>query len=220
MRSPKPPRPPPPYVLRNLSGHSPTSINNNLSTQQQQQQSPIYAEQQNLYNTSSNNNNNNNINDSNNNYNAEGPPWTCNMCTFRNHPLLNKCEQCEMPRISGTIQITSTQFTPPPLQKMNYQKSSSSSSLSSLNSNHYATLTPDNVFLSATGHTHNPTITSVTYNGTNNNNNNNQPSNHNPNLTNDSGSHLIYAMPSLPIISPIVPTTSSFKKTHRHTPSM
>ncbi|RVE48044.1 hypothetical protein evm_007356 [Chilo suppressalis] len=25
-------------------------------------------------------------------------PWQCHMCTFRNHPLLNKCEQCEMPR--------------------------------------------------------------------------------------------------------------------------
>lgn len=26
-------------------------------------------------------------------------PWTCTACTFKNHPLLNKCEQCEVPRI-------------------------------------------------------------------------------------------------------------------------
>ncbi|KAI8439674.1 hypothetical protein MSG28_013373 [Choristoneura fumiferana] len=29
------------------------------------------------------------------------PPasWQCHMCTFRNHPLLDKCEQCDMPRV-------------------------------------------------------------------------------------------------------------------------
>lgn len=30
---------------------------------------------------------------------GDGPNWTCHVCTFRNHPLLDKCEQCEMPRI-------------------------------------------------------------------------------------------------------------------------
>ncbi|XP_045774394.1 uncharacterized protein LOC123873560 isoform X3 [Maniola jurtina] len=25
--------------------------------------------------------------------------WQCHMCTFRNHPLLDKCEECDMPRI-------------------------------------------------------------------------------------------------------------------------
>ncbi|KAF5291418.1 hypothetical protein FQR65_LT01729 [Abscondita terminalis] len=30
---------------------------------------------------------------------VEGPKWNCHMCTFQNHPLLDKCEQCEMPRI-------------------------------------------------------------------------------------------------------------------------
>ncbi|KAG8237081.1 hypothetical protein J437_LFUL005188 [Ladona fulva] len=30
---------------------------------------------------------------------GEGPNWTCSMCTFHNHPALDKCEQCEMPRI-------------------------------------------------------------------------------------------------------------------------
>nr|CAD7399843.1 unnamed protein product [Timema cristinae] len=29
----------------------------------------------------------------------EGPNWTCSKCTFRNHPLLDKCEECNMPRI-------------------------------------------------------------------------------------------------------------------------
>lgn len=29
----------------------------------------------------------------------EHPKWNCHMCTFQNHPLLDKCEQCEMPRI-------------------------------------------------------------------------------------------------------------------------
>lgn len=30
---------------------------------------------------------------------VDGPRWPCHICTFRNHPLMNKCEQCEMPRI-------------------------------------------------------------------------------------------------------------------------
>uniref|UniRef100_A0A336KM84 CSON012364 protein n=1 Tax=Culicoides sonorensis TaxID=179676 RepID=A0A336KM84_CULSO len=39
--------------------------------------------------------------------------WTCGICTFQNHPLLNKCEQCEQPRNpSGTIQITAAHFEP------------------------------------------------------------------------------------------------------------
>ncbi|XP_074030581.1 TAK1-associated binding protein 2 isoform X2 [Leptinotarsa decemlineata] len=29
----------------------------------------------------------------------EGPKWNCGICTFLNHPILDKCEQCEMPRI-------------------------------------------------------------------------------------------------------------------------
>ncbi|KAH8400803.1 hypothetical protein KR009_001069 [Drosophila setifemur] len=33
--------------------------------------------------------------------------WSCNMCTFRNHPQLNICEACENVRIKpGTIRIT------------------------------------------------------------------------------------------------------------------
>nr|XP_033805201.1 TGF-beta-activated kinase 1 and MAP3K7-binding protein 3 isoform X2 [Geotrypetes seraphini]XP_033805202.1 TGF-beta-activated kinase 1 and MAP3K7-binding protein 3 isoform X2 [Geotrypetes seraphini] len=28
----------------------------------------------------------------------EGAAWNCDSCTFLNHPLMNRCEQCEMPR--------------------------------------------------------------------------------------------------------------------------
>lgn len=30
---------------------------------------------------------------------VDGPSWVCNLCTFNNHPLMNKCEQCDMPRL-------------------------------------------------------------------------------------------------------------------------
>ncbi|CAK9833630.1 TGF-beta-activated kinase 1 and MAP3K7-binding protein 2 [Anthophora retusa] len=29
----------------------------------------------------------------------DGPSWVCRMCTFDNHPLMNNCEQCDMPRL-------------------------------------------------------------------------------------------------------------------------
>ncbi|XP_059048736.1 uncharacterized protein LOC131843966 isoform X2 [Achroia grisella] len=37
----------------------------------------------------------------NNIYTGQLPPpyWQCHMCTFRNFPLLNRCEECDMPRI-------------------------------------------------------------------------------------------------------------------------
>ncbi|XP_061719057.1 proteoglycan 4 isoform X1 [Cydia pomonella] len=37
----------------------------------------------------------------NNIYTGQRPPasWKCHMCTFLNHPLLDKCEECDMPRI-------------------------------------------------------------------------------------------------------------------------
>lgn len=39
---------------------------------------------------------------------GDGPSWTCHVCTFRNHPLLKQCEQCDMPRINlGTTSIPS-----------------------------------------------------------------------------------------------------------------
>lgn len=47
------------------------------------------------------NNDNVNVNES----------WACQMCTFLNYPLLNQCEQCDMPRIQG-IKITSSSYQP------------------------------------------------------------------------------------------------------------
>ncbi|XP_023290008.1 uncharacterized protein C6orf132 homolog isoform X2 [Orussus abietinus] len=29
----------------------------------------------------------------------DGPSWVCRLCTFDNHPLMNTCEQCNLPRI-------------------------------------------------------------------------------------------------------------------------
>lgn len=53
----------------------------------------------------------------------EGPKWNCHMCTFQNHPLLDKCEQCEMPRIlHGTKPIpasTTTATDPDPIAAFN-----------------------------------------------------------------------------------------------------
>lgn len=54
----------------------------------------------------------------------DGPSWVCRMCTFDNHPLMNKCEQCDMPRLmdhgnTGTtsgksIEDLTTSLPPPP----------------------------------------------------------------------------------------------------------
>ncbi|XP_071115421.1 TGF-beta-activated kinase 1 and MAP3K7-binding protein 2-like isoform X2 [Haliotis cracherodii] len=33
----------------------------------------------------------------------EGEQWSCSACTFLNHPALNKCECCEMPRVTTDI---------------------------------------------------------------------------------------------------------------------
>lgn len=41
----------------------------------------------------------------------DGPSWVCRMCTFDNHPLMDKCEQCDMPRLpshsTGTVNVKS-----------------------------------------------------------------------------------------------------------------
>lgn len=44
----------------------------------------------------------------------EGPKWNCHMCTFQNHPLLDKCEQCEMPRILHGTKTTAPTRPPDP----------------------------------------------------------------------------------------------------------
>lgn len=38
---------------------------------------------------------------------ADGEQWSCSACTFLNHPALNKCECCEMPRMSLTTSSSS-----------------------------------------------------------------------------------------------------------------
>ncbi|KYM98608.1 PREDICTED: TGF-beta-activated kinase 1 and MAP3K7-binding protein 2 isoform X2 [Cyphomyrmex costatus] len=35
--------------------------------------------------------------------------WVCTMCTFDNHPLMNKCEECDMPRILNHSRAGETQ---------------------------------------------------------------------------------------------------------------
>ncbi|CAH1275577.1 unnamed protein product [Diabrotica balteata] len=37
----------------------------------------------------------------------EGPKWNCELCTFLNHPILDKCEQCDFPRILHVSNFTS-----------------------------------------------------------------------------------------------------------------
>ncbi|XP_055856350.1 uncharacterized protein LOC129919488 [Episyrphus balteatus] len=41
-------------------------------------------------------------------------PWQCSMCTFQNHPLLNKCECCDNVRIlPGSVRILPSRPPPP-----------------------------------------------------------------------------------------------------------
>jgi len=50
---------------------------------------------------------------------ADGPHWTCTQCTFQNHPLLDKCETCEMPRLllgTDTCYCHPTPTKPSPTQ--------------------------------------------------------------------------------------------------------
>lgn len=92
-RSQRPPRPPPPYVLRCLSG---SMSNTGQQRHQQHQGQSDYV-----------------LDESNESIDG-GQPWTCNMCTFQNHPLLNKCEQCEMPLLatSGTVNNSENTMQP------------------------------------------------------------------------------------------------------------
>ncbi|XP_061195909.1 mitogen-activated protein kinase kinase kinase 7-interacting protein 3 homolog isoform X1 [Saccostrea echinata] len=39
---------------------------------------------------------------------GDGEPWNCSACTFLNHPALNKCECCEMPRMNTSPPTTGT----------------------------------------------------------------------------------------------------------------
>lgn len=40
---------------------------------------------------------------------SDSEAWQCHLCTFSNHPLLDKCEECEMPRILVGKPQTDTQ---------------------------------------------------------------------------------------------------------------
>ncbi|XP_025152624.1 TGF-beta-activated kinase 1 and MAP3K7-binding protein 2 isoform X2 [Harpegnathos saltator] len=46
----------------------------------------------------------------------DGPSWVCTMCTFDNHPLMNKCEECDMPRLldNGNAGMQRRVASPPP----------------------------------------------------------------------------------------------------------
>lgn len=54
--------------------------------------------------------------------------WTCSMCTFRNHSLLQICEACDLPRLQG-IQVTSSSYRPL-LQNNQMQRSVQTNSVS------------------------------------------------------------------------------------------
>lgn len=122
-RQPRPPRPPAPLNVPRSITHT---TNHNYSSNS----SSGSAHPADDYDTGTN-------------QDGGGQPWTCNMCTFQNHPLLNKCEQCDMPHLttSGTVPTTLTNpnnsfqrtqsliSTPPPirLQHMSYQQQSAQS---------------------------------------------------------------------------------------------
>lgn len=42
----------------------------------------------------------------------DGEQWSCSACTFLNHPALNKCECCEMPRMNMTSSALSSRDEP------------------------------------------------------------------------------------------------------------
>lgn len=91
-RQPRPPRPPPPRLQFHHHINDERGVNSQSSSHPQNETD-----------------NDNRIEaDDDGGGGVGGPsgsqPWFCNMCTFQNHPLLNKCEQCEMPLLttSGT----------------------------------------------------------------------------------------------------------------------
>lgn len=140
LRPQKPPRPPPPpaHIYRNLLAANQQRPHHGQH-QQHDPLSPLSVPSDPVaphYSTGMNVDNSpaTSFNNINNNNNQEGPPWTCNLCTFQNHPLLNKCEQCDNLRMighsqpqqqrqqpyhhqqqqqqTGIVQITNSQFIP------------------------------------------------------------------------------------------------------------
>jgi hypothetical protein len=65
--------------------------------------------------------------------------WSCSMCTFLNYPLLNQCEQCDMPRVHQGINITRSSFRP-----LNFENNQMQRSVSANNSSGNSTMNSDN----------------------------------------------------------------------------
>lgn len=101
----KPPRPPLPAALRTINSPQRPRVTTPLSCPTPQITYNYGPATDNININLNNNNNNNNLN------NVENEQqWTCGACTFQNHPLLNRCEQCEVPRNNpspGTVQSSS-----------------------------------------------------------------------------------------------------------------
>lgn len=113
----RPPRPPPPRSITTTTTTTAAVTNNAINMLN----GPLSSSNSSNHSISSSNNNNSNRSndndedDTNTNLDGGGQPWFCNMCTFQNHPLLNKCEQCDMPLLttSGTVLPNMLQFHPP-----------------------------------------------------------------------------------------------------------
>lgn len=109
-RPPRPPRPPPPRPFISPTAATPTSsIHNSASSTGDTITSIAYDDGAN-----------------NDDCVSGGRPWCCNMCTFQNHPLLNKCEQCEMPLLlttSGTVAPSPQQYSNIPPASLNASNS-------------------------------------------------------------------------------------------------
>jgi hypothetical protein len=76
----------------------------------------------------------NNNNNSNNNF-SDGPSWICSVCTFQNHPLLDKCEQCEMPNINLTTSVTTTSGGTTGISENNYYNNTRSPQVNNASNN-------------------------------------------------------------------------------------
>lgn len=102
-RPPRPPRPPPPRVF--VSPTAATPISSIHSSASSTGDATAYDDGANT---------------------DGGRMWCCNMCTFQNHPLLNKCEQCEMPSLlttSGTVAPSPQQHSNIPPASLNAHNS-------------------------------------------------------------------------------------------------
>lgn len=140
--------------------------------------------------------------------NAESEsPWTCSACTFQNHPLLLRCEECEAARIpSGTVSPSTYGVQ----ASSQYQRSASSPTYYQQNgTTAYSPATPFSPALypvqyapsfpySATTHNLHPELT--------------LPVNDNNSINSSNNSQSVGDLPGA--------IRAVFKKGHRQTPSM